>query len=160
MVRTLTNKHPLYYEAILQLRDVSPAAVALAEAEFLRHKIPLAKLVAVQHGYDYYVADSKFTKALGKRLQQQFGGELLITASLYGQKDGKEIFRLTILFREASFRKGEVITYKGEEYKVQALGREIVLQPLAGGKKVHRKYKEMALMRKSSPIPQRIKSRL
>jgi NMD protein affecting ribosome stability and mRNA decay len=147
MVRTITHQHPLYYEAILQLRDISLAVVEFAEAEFLRHKIPLAKRVLLPNGYDYYVADSRFTKALGKRLQQQFGGELLVTASLYGQKDGKEIFRLTILFREASFRKGEVVSYKGELYIVQALGKEIVLQPSAGGKKIHLKYKEMARIR-------------
>ncbi len=148
MVRTLTHQHPLYYEAILQLRDVSPAVVAFAEAEFLRYKISLAKRVQVQNGWDYYVADSRFTKALGKKLQQQFGGEQLTTASLYGQKEGKEIYRLTILFREAPFRKGDIVSYKGGEYTVQALGREITLQPRTGGKKIHRKYKEMALIRR------------
>ncbi|MEK6950237.1 MAG: NMD3-related protein [Nanoarchaeota archaeon] len=148
MVRTIAHKHPMYYEAILQLRDVSSAVITFTEAEFLHHKIPLAKRDAVQHGYDYYVADSKFTKALGKRLQQQFGGELLVTASLYGQKDGKEIYRLTILFRAASFRKGDLVSYKGGGYIVQALGKEIVLQPSTGGKKIHRKYKEMALIRR------------
>lgn len=148
MVRTLTNQHPLYYEAILQLRDVSPQVIAFAEAEFLRHKITLTRCVRLPNGWDYYAVDKNFTKALGKRLQQQFGGELLTTASLYGQKDGKEIYRLTILFREAPFRKGEVVTYRGDKYTVQALGKEIVLQPMKGGKKFHRKYKEMALMRK------------
>ncbi len=147
MVRTLTNQHPLYYEAILQLRDVSPAVVAFAEAEFLRHKIHLTRRVRLPNGWDYYAVDKNFTKALGKKLQQQFGGEQLTTASLYGQKDGKEIYRLTVLFREAPFKKGDRVEYRGEEYIVKILDKHIVLQPSKTGKTIQIKYKERPRIR-------------
>ncbi len=147
MVRTLTNQHPLYYEAILQLRDVSPAVISFAEAEFLRHKIPLTRRVRWPNGWDYYAVDKNFTKALGKRLQQQFGGEQLTTASLYGQKDGKELYRLTVLFREAPFKKGDLVEYRGEEYIVKILDKHIVLQHRKTGKTIQIKYKERPRIR-------------
>ena len=148
MVRDVTGKHPLYFEAILQLRDVSPEVVAFADEDLLRNKIPVPQKLEAENGWDYYVADQNFVKALGKRLQQYFGGECVVTASLYGQKDGKEIYRTTILFREASFRKGDIVAYRGEEYKVLVLDKEIILQPTDGGKKLHLKYREMKKIKK------------
>ncbi len=152
MVRSTLGKHPLYFEAILQLRDVSSAVIKYAEQEIRHNLIPLAKTVTTSNGQDYYLADSKFTKALGKRLQQEFGGQLLLTASLYGQKEGKEIYRITVLFRQASFQKRDTVFYRGEEYKVLAMGKEIVVQKLPAGKKLHLKYKEMGKIRKAPAL--------
>ena len=148
MVRDVTGKHPLYFEAILQLRDVSPAVIDFAEEELVRNRISVPKTEKVKNGWDYYIADSNFTKGLGKKLQQQFGGELVVTSSLYGQKDGKEIYRVTILFREASFKKDDLVEYRGEEYDVKTLGKEIILQAVNEGKKLHVKYREMGKIKK------------
>ena len=148
MVRDVTGKHPLYFEAILQLRDISQAVIDFAENELRENRIPVPKVEKVKNGWDYYIADSNFTKGLGKKLQQQFGGEQLVTSSLYGQKDGKEIYRVTILFREASFEKDDVVEYRGEEYEVKTMGKEIILQAVNGGKKLHVKYREMGKIKK------------
>ncbi|MEW5897345.1 MAG: NMD3-related protein [Nanoarchaeota archaeon] len=143
MVRTLAGRNPQYFEAILQLRECSPAAVNFAEKEMGAKKIPLAKKVTVKNGFDYYLADKDFTKALGKKLQEQFGGELNTTASIFGRKDGKDLYRLTILFRGISFKKGDFVEYKGENYKVVLVGRDILLQDVKTGGKVHVWYKDI-----------------
>ena len=148
MVRSLEGKHPQYYEAILQLRDVSPEVVAMANEEIARAHIPVAKSKTVTNGHDYYLADNNFTKGLGKKLQQQFGGELILSSSLFGQKDGKEIYRGTVLFRQASFGKGDTVEYRGEEYVVTILGKEMLFQHLKTGKKIHLKYREMGKVKK------------
>ncbi len=147
MVRDITGKHPQYYEAILQLRDISQDVVNYVETEFMRAKIPLTKALEVKNGIDFYVADSQFTRSLGKRLQEKFGGELLITASLYGVKKDREVYRVTVLFRVAPFRKGDTVQYRGEEYIVKVMGKKMVLRS-ESGRKVEVKYKEMGGVRK------------
>lgn len=147
MVRDITGKHPAYFEAILQLRDVSQDVVDFVEREFSRGKIPITQALEVKNGLDFYAADSNFTRSLGRRLQEKFGGELVLTASLYGVKKDREVYRVTVLFRGASFAKGDTVEYKGDEYVVVVLGNEIILQE-KGGKKLHVKYREMMKVKK------------
>lgn len=147
MVRDITGKHPEYFEAILQLRDSSEAVIDYVEHEFSRGKIPITQALEVKNGLDFYAADSQFTRSLGKRLQEKFGGELVVTASLYGVKKDREVYRVTVLFREASFKKGDMVEFKGDTYLVIVLGNEIILQE-KGGKKLHVKYREMMKVKK------------
>src|SRR3989338_9307619 len=145
MVHSLEGKHPMYFEAILQLREPLPEIIVVVEEEIARAKIPIAKQEEVRNGYYYYVADSNFTKALGKKLQQQFSAELMITSSLHTKKDGKDLYRITVLFRPTPFRKGDRVQYKGEVYTVTQMSKEILLQEISTGKKVRVKFKEMKL---------------
>ncbi len=140
-------KHHLYYEAILQLREVSSAALDAVKKELHQRGIGIAYFKEVKNGYDYYLADSKATITLGKNLQQRFGGELAITATLFSRKDGKNIYRMTILFRQAGFKKGEAVRYRGEHYQVQAVGKHIILQQ-EGKKNIKLRYGEMKAIRK------------
>ena len=143
MVRSLVGKHPLYYEAVLQLREVTQEVVTFAEEELSKHKIPIAKVVELKNGFDYYIADNDFTKALGKKLQQRFGGQVRNTSSLFGRKENKEIYRGTVLFRLAAFCKGDKISYNGEEYLVKLISKEITLIHSKTGKKERVKFKDM-----------------
>jgi len=100
MVRSLTDKNSGYYEAILQLRDIDPKVIEFAEAEIRRVKLHVAKIVKLKTGKDYYLTDNTLTRQLGKRLQEKFGGEFNISPKLFSKKDGKEIYRLTVLLWE------------------------------------------------------------
>ncbi len=148
MVHSIAGKRLEYFEAILQLRDVSEEIVKLAYAEIARAKIHIAKTENFKTGLDVYLADAPFTKNLAKSLQQKFGGKYQVTASLFSQHDGKEIYRITVLFRGLSFSRNDIVEYKGEDYKIQALGKEIVLNHLITGKKKHLKYAEMEKVKK------------
>lgn len=150
MVRDMTGKNPMYYEAILQLRDVSQEIINFAENDIKIRKIYLTKKVKVKNGWDYYLADSDLTKALGKKLQEQFGGEYVVTATLVGRKESRGIYRMTILFRGISFRKGDVVEYKGEKYNIIFVGKDILMQEVETGKKIHVRYKEIGMVRKVS----------
>ncbi len=143
MVRSIEGKHLEYYEAILQLRNVSSTMLDFVYAEIDRGKIHIAKEVESKNGLDIYLADDDFTKALGKKLQEQFGGEYKVTATLYSQKDGRDIYRLTVLFRAVPFKKGDLVKYKGTEYTIKILSKDIMLQSVKTGKKAHVKCREM-----------------
>ncbi len=151
MVRDLTGKHPKYFEATIQLRDVSEEVKQFVEEEIVRSKIVVVKVERIKKikgGFDYYLADNNQARQLSKKLQQKFGGHLLVTASLQTKKDNKELYRTTHLFREAPFRKGNNVEYQGEEYKVLMMMKDIILKHEKTGKKIHIKYKDMKNIRK------------
>jgi nonsense-mediated mRNA decay protein 3 len=148
MVRDISKKHPGYYEAVLQLRDCNEEVVSFVEGEIIREGIHVAKTEELKKGLDLYLADNNFTKGLGKRLQEKFGGDLKVTASLWGRKDGKEVYRVTVMFRSVGFKKGDIVVYEGEEYKVKIMGKDIMLQKVKTGEKVHVRYKEIERIRK------------
>ncbi|MEK6938384.1 MAG: NMD3-related protein [Nanoarchaeota archaeon] len=142
MVRNPADKHDLYYEATLQLRDVTEEMVDFAYAEIQRVGMRISKEISFDNGIDFRLTDKSLTRSLGKKLQATFGGEYKETVRIYGQKDGAEIYRLTILFRGMGAKKGEVVRYHGEEYKIVLIGKDMLLQEVHSGKKIHVKYGE------------------
>lgn len=144
----MPEKHSGYYEAVLQLRDVSGDVFDFVEKEIKKKEISVAKFKEVKNGYDYYLCNANLTKNLGKRLQEKFGGEFTVTANLFSWKDGKGIYRLTVLFRGILFKKGEEVEYQGERHIVIVLGKKLILQCSKTGKKVHLRYKDMEKIRK------------
>lgn len=148
MVRNLTGKQPQYYEATLQLRDISEEIQDFVEGEISRSGMRIAKVIEHDNGVDLQLTDKNLTRNLGKMLQTKFGGECKLSTSLYGQKDGKEIYRLTVLFRSFGFKKGDKISYKGEVYEIKLLGKDLLMQNIDSGKKIHVKYEEMGKFKK------------
>ena len=143
MVRSVEGKRPEYYEAILQLRDVEDKVVDFVEKEIVRVKLHIAKKIKIKNGFDYQLSDNELTRALGKRLQQKFGGDLKVTASLQTRKNNKNLYRVTVLFRGINFKKGNLIEYQGDQYTVKSLGKDIFLQNVKTGKKSHVRYRDM-----------------
>ncbi len=150
MVRDISGKRPEYYEAVLQLRDCGGEVVRFAEEEIREEGIYVAKTKKVPGGIDYYLADKNFAKSLGKKLRGRFGGDYKITSSLWGRKEGKEVYRLTVLFRGIGFKKGERVVYEGEEYEVKLMGKDIMLQKVKTGEKVHVRYKELEKIKRKA----------
>ncbi len=148
MVKPIHGKHSEYFEAILQLRDVADEVVDFVDDQIDRKNIPLAKVKKVTNGYDYYLGDGNLAKNLGKSLQEEFGGEFTVTASLFSWKDGKGIYRITVLFRGISFKKGDQVDYQGEAYTILVLGKKMMLKNLNNGKKVHLRYQDMKRIKK------------
>ena len=66
-----------------------------------------------------------------------------MTSSLHTKKDNKELYRVTVLFRQSGFKKGVEVIYHDEPYVVRAMGRDIYLQHSKTGKKVHVRFTEM-----------------
>ncbi len=76
MVRSIESKRPEYYEATLQLRDLEDDVINYVEKEIVRVKLYIAKKIKIKNGFDYQLSDNELTRALGKRLQQKFGGDV------------------------------------------------------------------------------------
>ncbi len=143
------GKHPLYFEAIMQLRNVQIEHVQRAVNIHDKAKVPIPKTVEQKTGIDLYSADAKTTKAAAKNLQKKYGGIYLVTAKLFSEKDGRTIYRLTVLYRAPHFKRGDLVMYKGETYEVKLLQDKVVLQNPKTGKKIQLKCneKDMALIK-------------
>ena len=144
----MKGKHPDYFEAILQLRDVSPEIIDFVDADLLRTGLIITKKVELKNGFDFYCSDNEQTRALGKKLQEKYGGDYKVTATLHCRKDNKELYRVTVLFREAHFRKNDNVEYQGEIYVIKIMIKDIFLQHQKTGKKIHVKFKDMDQIKK------------
>jgi nonsense-mediated mRNA decay protein 3 len=143
MVRSIEGKRPEYYEAILQLREIKEEVIEYAENEIVKVKLTVAKKTKLKNGVDYQLSDNELTRALGKRLQQRFGGNLKVTASLHTRKNNKDLYRVTVLFRGIDFKKGDQVKYQGDRFKVRSLMKDVFLQEIKTGKKVHVRFRDI-----------------
>ena len=150
MVRDLSKVGRDYFEAILQLRNISEAVHAYVEEAIPRLGMRIVKEVPHKNDkdWDLYLTDNDLTVDIARKLQQKFGGMMQISPKLYGRRENKDVYRFTVLFREAEFKKGDKVTYKGDEYEVKIVAKDILLQETKTGKKVHMKYKDMGMVKK------------
>ena len=138
----------LYYEGILQLRNPSIDAVPfvrkLAEKD---SAVTIAKVRKVKNGFDVYVSSNAFLAKLAKILQGHFGGEIKRSSELHSvdRQTSKKKFRGTLLFRQPNFKKGDIITLKGEDIEIISFGRKVFGRYMKNGKKVLLRYNQIDL---------------
>lgn len=141
-----------YYEAILQLRREglgskgSDRELKEADAVILRlidelgkgDKMGfLTKSGKVSGGIDYYLGSMALARSVSRRFRDSLGAGITESSSLVGKKDGKELFRWTILIRLPSYRKIDVVSYDKELYTVVSVSRKhLDLRHLLSGKRV------------------------
>lgn len=133
----LNGKHPNYYEGILQLRDYSKKLKDFVNQQIKDNNIYVAKRVKLKNGIDILVSSNKFLIKLAKQLKQDFSGDLKISKKLFSKDrmTQKEIWRITVLFREANIKLGSTIEVRGEKYKINSIGKNIEAKNLNNGKK-------------------------
>jgi len=148
MVKPVHGKHSEYYEAILQLRNVADEVIDFVDKEIEKKNIFMAKVIPVTNGHDYYLGNANLTKNLGKTLQEKYGGEFTVTATLFTRKEGRPVYRLTVLFRAMPFKKGDQVEYHDEVYNVTMSGKKVMLQHAKSGKKVQVWHKDMNKVKK------------
>ncbi|MEK6905889.1 MAG: NMD3-related protein [Nanoarchaeota archaeon] len=148
MVKPIHGKHSEYYEAILQLREVTDEVTDFVDKEIKKKNIFVAKIKKVTNGHDYYLGNGNLTKNLGKTLQEKYGGEFVVTATLFTRKEGRPVYRLTVLFRAMPFKKGDLVEYHDETYNVIMSGKKVILQQTKTGKKVQVWHKDIGKVKK------------
>ena len=111
-----------YYEAIIQLRgnDRSlPDEVEKATDRYVRKRIEtmrannrevfLTKVERVRGGVDFYVSIAQAARIVARELQDQHSAEFKESSSLWGLRDGRDVYRVTFLVRLPRFGAGDVI---------------------------------------------------
>jgi nonsense-mediated mRNA decay protein 3 len=141
-----------YYEAIIQLRleDLSArdAEMELAEEaqmifglvdeQFAREENSfITKFTSVKGGIDFYIGSVQVARYIAGRLRNRYGAMVSESPSLIGQKDGRDLYRYSILVRLPRFREGDALALDRKVHVVDSVsGRKLVLAEAATGRVV------------------------
>lgn len=126
-----------YFEAILQIRGLE----GLSDSEiedllyFIEDKIEktslkdpnvfITKKEKVRGGYDYYLGDNTFAKQFSQKLHEIYGGEHKWSSSLFGRKEGRDVYRHTYLVRLPGFVVGDYLLRMDEPLKVVKMAKKV-----------------------------------
>jgi NMD protein affecting ribosome stability and mRNA decay len=138
MVTTLDGRRKDYYEATLQMRDVSPEFVDAVISEIEESgKCAISKIKPFENGVDLFMSDQHYTQSLGKLLKARHGGEITLTKKLFGRwsKTGHIVYRVTVLYRKLPFKIGDVIETDDGPVKVLSMKKTVQVQNLNSRKK-------------------------
>jgi NMD protein affecting ribosome stability and mRNA decay len=112
-----------YFEATLQLRNITPEILDFVKSELKARKMIIAKTVKQRKGVDLFLPSQKFAAAIGKTLVGKFGGEMVISTRLFGQKLGKTIYRAAILYTGSDYVPGDVIEIDRKVILLRSIGK-------------------------------------
>src|SRR3989338_5192070 len=93
---------PEYFEAIIQLRPDTEEIFNFIQSQIKkRPDVFISKIEEHKYGIDIYISSQRFARALGKKIKDNFKGEMKMTASIHSRdrQSSKERYRVTILFR-------------------------------------------------------------
>jgi nonsense-mediated mRNA decay protein 3 len=130
-----------YFEGILQVRgdDRELAAPEVrAVRTFVAARVDrsddrdafVSRTEEVDGGLDFYVSQNALAIRLAGDLRDAFGGTVSTSPKLFGQREGREVYRVTALVRLGPFRKGDVVRHKGRLAEVTSVRPFVVLRDL------------------------------
>ena len=151
---TCQKQRGRYYEGILQVRgddrDLMPREMrsvrTLVVARVDRSDDASAfvtRIEEVHGGLDFYLSTNALAKRLARDVADTLGGTVSSSPKLYGQKQGREVYRVTALVRLAAFQKGDVVRHKGALAEVTSVRPFVVLRDLVTGEARRFKPKEV-----------------
>ncbi|MCJ7444359.1 MAG: hypothetical protein MUO26_07515 [Methanotrichaceae archaeon] len=125
-----------YYEATIQLRGFSETpseneleeckriAFDFAEASYRKgdQLSFIQEICNTKGGVDISLGSAKLGRQIAKVIIRRFGGKTVESNKLFGKKDGRDIFRTTILIRLPRLKIGDIVSWKGCTF--EAIGFE------------------------------------
>ena len=149
-----------YYEGILQVRaegrGLTPrelrAVRTLVASRVERGRDEggdfVSKTEEVHGGLDFYVSTNALGTRLAKEVADALGGTITASPKLYGQRQGRELYRVTTLVRLPAFGVGEVVRHKDALAEVVALRPFVELRDLVTGETRRFKPKDLRGLRR------------
>lgn len=144
-----------YYEAILQIRgdrqaldETTEARVrGLVEARIgaMRAESRAAfvtKVERVRGGLDYYLGAVRSGRLIARELQDTFCAEYKESSSLWGQREGKDVYRVTFLVRLPGFSTGDIVTDGTKDLMVRGMSKgHVRVVELATGEETQQRFR-------------------
>lgn len=131
-----SKQHGRYYEAILQVRGPDRTLPEQTEIEVEKtvkdrvasmrknsREIFVSKIERVKGGLDFYFSTIHAARGIARELESSMCAEYKESSSLWGRRDGKDVYRMTFMIRFLRFARGDVIEYDSKLYLVTRLGR-------------------------------------
>ncbi len=140
-----------YFQGIIQLRNPNEAIIDFLRRELAanRHKhIFVGQEKKVKNGIDLYVSSNKFAINVGRKMYNAFGGVLKINEKIHtlDRQSGKDLYRVSVLFRPLDCVKGDVIVVGKKIIRVTDIGRKLTGVNLLSGKHEVISYKNEELI--------------
>jgi len=80
----MQTKHRDYFEGILQLRNVDNKIIEFTIKDIEKQEnIFISNIKKITNGIDIYVSSQRYLRNLGNKLQNRFGGQLIISTKLH-----------------------------------------------------------------------------
>lgn len=94
------KKNSSYYEAKIQIRPKNEKMLRMIKEHLNREgKSIISKEEDMKFGYDLYLTDKRILSRIISEVKKAFNIEVVMSNTLYGRKDGKEVYRTTALLR-------------------------------------------------------------
>ncbi|HHQ45226.1 MAG TPA: hypothetical protein ENN13_03710 [Candidatus Altiarchaeales archaeon] len=125
-----------YFEAVLQVR---------AE-DFDKNWLDAGKIANVEPvagGHDIYLIDNGYAKRLSQSLSEK-GYLVTHSSSLYGKKDGRDVYRNFYSIKRPEFKKGDFIKLDGIVYRVLEAGAKASLYNILSHAKTSKKLSRLS----------------
>lgn len=149
-----------YFEGILQVRaedrDLTPRemravrTLVLTRVERGRDEGGdfISRTDEIHGGLDFYVSTNALGTRLAKEVAEVFGGTVSASPKLYGQRKGKELYRVTSLVRLPAFQVGDIVRHKDAVAEVMSLRPFVELRDLVTGETRRYKTKDLRGLRR------------
>ncbi len=137
--------HVNYFEAVLQLRNITQAVADFVSEQLEHNKIGVSKIKRHANGMDMQISSRQFASKLGKMLQHTFGGMVKRSARIFttDRMSMKSVWRVTVLFKQFPYSVGETFEFKGVSYRVLAVTDEVVAREEVSQQVKKLKYKDL-----------------
>lgn len=134
-----------YYQGILQLRNVGDNVIDFVNSQLKkRNDVAVTKTVKMKDGIDLYITSQKFIQILGKKLRKSFGGELKISSKLHTRsRQGKDLYRVNVLFRPSKYKRGDIISVRGDKLRLVSIGTKIFARNIKTGERVKIRHSDL-----------------
>ena len=125
------------FQGKLQLRNYTKELLRWVRAQVKKDKKShIMYENRTKEGMDFYFSNQRYLRTLGRKLGEHFVGELKSTRKLHTQErtSGRQIFRVTVLFRLLPLKRGATFVADNMKYKVLTLDKLVHVQDENGKK--------------------------
>jgi nonsense-mediated mRNA decay protein 3 len=128
-----------YFEAILQLRGDDRVLNGSNEEEMRQQvldrvkalradsrEVFVSKVERVRGGLDFYFSTARAARIVARALQDLRCAEYKESTSLWGRREGSEVYRVTFLVRLPPYGPGDIITSESRDWYVKSMSKGLV----------------------------------
>ncbi len=96
----------------------------------------IQEIKEVKGGIDIILGSTQLGRQMARAIHERFGGKLVESNKLVGKKDGRDIYRSTLLVRFPRLRRGDIVHYRSILFEVTGFdGKKTMITSLEGGRR-------------------------
>ncbi len=140
------DKPPQYFEGTLQLRNPSQEILDFVANDIEKKKnVWIAKTEKSRNGIDLFLSSNRYLREIAMKLKGTFPGELVESNTLHTRSNftSKDLYRGCYMFKFHDVKKGDIITFKGGEYEILQVAKDILAKNKETREKIHIKFSQL-----------------